>query len=169
VYFNQTPVFTVSRSVGAGQGPQEPPAGTRPSGRGTANDPDIPQGRPYAAPPARPALPPGEEPPLDAYEREMMRGYLPPPELQPRVIMRFADEKDLLVSGMLAGGRELANRPVIVDIPRGKGHVVLFANNPMWRDETHGSYFLLFNAMLNYDQLGTGRTTPAPSASGSPD
>jgi hypothetical protein len=90
-----------------------------------------------------------------------MRGYLPPPELQPRVILRFADEKELLVSGMLAGGRELANRPAIVDVPRGRGHVLLFATNPMWRDETHGSYFLLFNAMLNYDHLSIPRASPA--------
>jgi len=57
---------------------------------------------------------------------------------------------------MLAGGRELANRPAVVDVPRGKGHVLLFANNPVWRNATQGSYFLLFNALLNYDHLGVG-------------
>jgi hypothetical protein len=159
-------VFTISRNVGLGPPQQEAAPGSRPSGRGTANDPDIPQGRPYVAPPPRPELRPGDEPPLDAFDREMLRGYLPPPELEPRVILRFAEEKELLVSGMLAGGRELANRPAIVDVPRGKGHVLLFANNPMWRDETHGSYFLLFNAILNYDHLGAGRTSPTSAASG---
>src|SRR6266436_4772242 len=34
--------------------------------------------------------------------------------------------------------------------------VVLFANNPMWRGETTGSYFLVFNAMLNFDHLDAG-------------
>jgi len=34
---------------------------------------------------------------------------------------------------------------------------VLFANNPMWRGETIGSYFLVFNALLNYDRLDAGR------------
>ena len=77
------------------------------------------------------------------------------------MVLRFADEKELLVSGMLAGGRELANRPAVVDVPRGKGHVVLFANNPMWRQQTQGSFFLLFNAMLNYDNLNAGRQKPA--------
>jgi len=28
----------------------------------------------------------------------------------------------------------------------------------MWRHETHGSFPLLFNAILNYDFLGAGRT-----------
>ena len=65
--------------------------------------------------------------------------------------------------GMLAGGRELANRPVVVDVPRGAGHVLLFANNPIWRNATQGSYFLLFNAILNYDHLGAG-ALPATSA-----
>jgi hypothetical protein len=64
---------------------------------------------------------------------------------------------------MLAGGRELANRPAVVDVPRGKGHVLLFANNPIWRNETQGSYFLLFNALLNYDHLGAGATPAKPA------
>src|SRR5258708_2839729 len=88
-----------------------------------------------------------------------MRTLLPPLEAQPRVILRFAEEKSLLITGMLAGGRELANRPAVVDVPVGRGHIVLFANNPIWRNETQGSFFLLFNAMLHYDQLHVGRTS----------
>jgi hypothetical protein len=42
-----------------------------------------------------------------------------------------------------------------------KGHVVLFSNNPIWRGETLGSYFLVFNAILNFDQLGAGRALAA--------
>ena len=89
--------------------------------------------------------------------RENLRPFLPPPDQRPRVILRFSEEKDLLVSGMLAGGRELARRPAVIDVPKGKGHVLLFANNPMWRQQTQGSYFLLFNAMLNFEHLGVGR------------
>ena len=85
--------------------------------------------------------------------REALRPYLPPTGMRPKILLRFAEEKDLLVSGMLAGGRELAGKPVVVDVPRGKGHILLFANNPMWRDETQGSYFLLFNAMMNFASL----------------
>ena len=77
-------------------------------------------------------------------------------------MLRFSDEKDLLISGMLAGGRELANRPAVVDVPRGKGHVLLFANNPVWRNATQGSYFLLFNALLHYDHLGVGIAPARP-------
>jgi hypothetical protein len=35
--------------------------------------------------------------------------------------------------------------------------VVLFSNNPMWRAETKGSYFLVFNAILNFDSLDAGK------------
>ena len=45
----------------------------------------------------------------------------------------------------------------MVDVPLEKGHVVAFSNNPMWRGETVGSYFLVFNALLNFDQLDAGR------------
>ncbi len=37
----------------------------------------------------------------------------------------------------------------------------MFANNPMWRHQTHGSFSLLFNAILNFDNLGVGRSEPA--------
>ncbi len=169
VYFSQAPVLEVSMTGGAGfgfgggggfRGVQAP--GTRASGRGTATDPDIPQGRAYAAPPPRQAPRPGEEPEIPEEFREAARMFLPSEQERPRIVLRFAEEKELLVSGMLAGGRELAGRAAVVDVPRGKGHVLLFANNPMWRHQTQGSFFLLFNAMLNYDNLGAGRPARRP-------
>ena len=99
----------------------------------------------------------------------LLRGLLPTAAERPRVVVRFSDEKDLLVSGMLSGGAELANKPAIVDVPRGKGHVLLFANNPMWRNQTQGSYFLLFNAMLNYNHLDAGRPAGGPGANAGDD
>jgi hypothetical protein len=65
---------------------------------------------------------------------------------------------------MLAGGSELINKPAVIDVPVGRGHVVMFATNPMWRHQTQGEFFLLFNALLNYDNLGVGRTEPATPA-----
>ena len=64
------------------------------------------------------------------------------------MVVRFAAESDLPDLGH-AGRRPRfpANAPAVVDVPRGSGHILMFANNPMWRNETQGSYFLLFNAM----------------------
>ena len=158
VYFNQAPIFNVSLTGGGGGGAFGAEPVGRPSGRGTLTDPDVVQGRPYVAPPERPAPRPGEEPAMDPDQAEAMRAFMPSPEMRPRVIVRFAaEEKDLLVSGMLAGGRELTGKPAVIDAPRGKGHILMFAINPMWRHETQGSYFLLYNAMMNFDHLDVGR------------
>ncbi|HEX8560674.1 MAG TPA: M14 family zinc carboxypeptidase [Pyrinomonadaceae bacterium] len=172
LYFNQSPVFQVAAATGGGGGGGEGGtggggAGARPSGRGSLTDPDVVQAMPQAAPTPTPApRRPGEEPPLTDEQRQQQRSpFFTPPALRPRVVLRFAsDEKNLLVSGMLAGGQELANAPAVVDVPVGRGHVVLFATNPMWRHQTQGAFFLLFNAALNYDSLGAGRPAPAPPA-----
>ncbi len=154
VYFNQAPVFQVSSTGGMGRAfGDDESQGSRPTGRGSAADPDIPQGRPYTAPEQKPPLKPGEEPPIPEEYLELLRPMLPSAAERPRVVLRFAEEKDLFVAGMLAGARELANRPAVVDVPLGKGHIVLFANNPMWRQGTQGSFFLVFNAVMNFDHL----------------
>ena len=138
-------------------------AGGRPSGRGTLTDPDIVQGMPLAEPAAQRRPGGGEQ--LTDEQRLQQGPFFTPPGLRPRVVLRFvSDEKNLLISGMLAGGSELANAPAIVDVPVGQGHVVMFANNPMWRHQTQGSFFLIFNAALNYDHLGAGRDRPAGQA-----
>jgi hypothetical protein len=157
VYFNRTPLLQVAAvgggpggGGGGGQGGGQAPVGAnRPTGRGSVDDPDVVQGRP-------PMAPPGPVPTPDP-------ANIPPLASRPRIILRFAPERELLVSGMLAGGEDLAGKAAIVDIPVGKGHVVMFANNPMWRHQTHGSFSLLFNAILNFDSLGIGRTEPRPA------
>ena len=152
IYFSQAPLFQIAAG-GGGQGGG--PSG-RASGRGGVNDPDVIQ----AMPQPRPADPNNRNDP-DADQRESP--FYTPPQLRPRVVLRFAqDEKNLLISGMLAGGNELANRPAIVDVPVGRGHVVMFATNPMWRHQTQGEFFLVFNAALNYDNLNVGRSEPRP-------
>jgi len=81
--------------------------------------------------------------------------------MKPRVVLRYGDSKDLLVSGLLEGGKEIAQHPAIIDVPLEKGHVVLFSNNPIWRGETRGNYFFVFNAVLNFDNLSAGRKVEA--------
>jgi hypothetical protein len=76
----------------------------------------------------------------------------------PRVLLSYpSDPNDLLLSGALVGGESLAGRPALVDVPLGKGHLVLFGVRPFWRFETHGSFFLAFNAILNWNDLDAGR------------
>ena len=54
-----------------------------------------------------------------------------PPDQRPRVVRRFADARELLVSGLLDGAKDIAQNPAVIDVPMQKGHVVLFANNPI--------------------------------------
>jgi hypothetical protein len=167
VYFNQGPVFRVSVAgrLGGFFGGDDG-GGPRPSGRGAVSEQDIPQGRPWSEP----------EPPTkrSRVEQELyvdpdVRGFfgaiLPPPSLYPRVVLRFADEKNLWISGMLAGASELAEAPAVVDVPLGRGHVVLFAINPMWRQETQGTFMLVLNAALHFDHLNSGRKAPPAAKS----
>jgi hypothetical protein len=162
IYFNQAPLFQVSTQTGGGGGEGGPATGgQRPSGRGSATDPDIIQGMPQASPaPSLTPARPGEER-ITEEQRRALGAFYTPPAQRPRVVLRFAtDEKNLLISGMLAGGSELANAPAVVDVTAGRGHVVMFANHPMWRHQTQGSFFLLFNAALNFDSLDTERAAP---------
>ena len=69
-------------------------------------DPDViqamPQARPTAASPARA---PGESQMTDEQRQQQRSPFFVPPQQRPRVVLRFApDEKNLLISGMLAGG-----------------------------------------------------------------
>lgn len=126
------------------------------TGRGSRDDPDTVQGRlPIEIPtPARTEI--WEAMPLSDEQRRNQVAVIPPAE-RPRVVLRYADMKDLFVSGLLDGGDEIAEHAAVIDVPSGRGHVVLFSTNPMWRGQTKGSYFLVFNAILNFDNLNAGR------------
>jgi hypothetical protein len=155
IYFSQSPVFTQSSGFGRSR-MMRGTGGTqgRVSGRGGLDDPDIVQGRPRdldqkaveefrksqtSSAPAQP-----EQGPRAAFA----------PAVRPRVVVSFArSAAELLISGGLAGGEELAGTPALADVTIGKGHVVLFSFNPAWRSETLGSYFLMFNALLNWKNL----------------
>jgi dipeptidyl aminopeptidase/acylaminoacyl peptidase len=166
LYFNQAPVFRFSLAGGGGLG-RGGAGGTgaetagRPTGRGSATDSDVPQGRPLREFEREPTLSPAaRELHIEPEMREYLAGTILPARMWPRVILRWSDEKDLWVSGMLAGASELAGTPAVIDVPLGKGHIVLFGNNPMWRHETHGSFMLLLNTALHFDHLQSGRNEP---------
>jgi hypothetical protein len=163
VYFSGEPVLETGMKAVTGAELEDllggGPASGRPSGRGGLKDPDIIQGRP--AKPEKPAPAISGIPPEF---KELFDLYMPPDLKTVRVIMRFDAADKLLISGLLDGGESLANKPAVVDVPLGKGHIVFFAINPMWRQETFGSFFLLFNAALNYGSLDAGRPQPAAEA-----
>jgi hypothetical protein len=158
IYCFNGPIFNLSNFAGGRGG--RPRREQRMTGRGTPDDPDTVQGRPPTEAPEVPTAEAWEAVPLTDEQRR--NGvYVIPPAMRPRVVFRYADTRDLFVSGLLDGGDEIAQHPMVVDVPSGQGHIVLFSNNPIWRGQTKGSYFQVFNAILNFDNLNAGRKLDA--------
>jgi len=154
MYCANGPIFNLSNMAsGRGGGSRRV---QRVTGRGTPDDPDTVQGRPPVEVPEGPKAEAWEGMPLTDEQRRNAVGLIPPDQ-RPRVVLRYADNKDLFVSGLLDGGDEIAQHAAVIDVPSGRGHVVLFSTNPIWRGQTKGSYFLVFNTILNFDNLNAGR------------
>ncbi|HET9033594.1 MAG TPA: M14 family zinc carboxypeptidase [Dokdonella sp.] len=152
VYSEKGMAFKVSNQIlGDGRIPTADDS-NRPTGRGGPDDIDLPQGAGYVDPPELPSVKPWQAVPLNA-EQARNNIFLIPEGQRPRALLRFADSGDLLVSGLLDNAGGLARKAAVVDARLGKGHVLLFAINPMWRAATIGSYPMVTNAILNFDSL----------------
>jgi hypothetical protein len=165
VYFNQAPVLNAGGPGGApaevlrpapipgvGQNITPNAAPLRLSTYDTAPGAHPGQSQPEGAPAAAAERPRSE----DIAQLRDQSGAAE--AMRPRVVMRFpAEMADMLLSGTLANGQALANRAAIVDAKIGDGHVVMFAIRPFWRWQTHGTYGLGFNAMMNWNDLDAGR------------
>ncbi|CAN5676213.1 M14 family zinc carboxypeptidase [soil metagenome] len=163
VYFNNGPVFSDGRrSPVLARAPTAEELGAttaRRSGRGGVGEPDIVQGRPrdmgqQAVEEFRRQQ--GEQ------EQQGIGGFGGGGASNTRTVLRFAsDPANLLISGGMTDGHELAYAPALVDVPLGDGHIVMFSFNPFWRSQTLGSYALVFNAILHHGNLDAGAAADA--------
>jgi hypothetical protein len=108
-------------------------------------------------------------------ERIMPLKYLGGPLLtvgeadRANVLARYVGGDAAVLSGLMRGADEIRDRPFAVEVPggySGKGRVIMFANNPIYRWQNHGEFNMVFNSILNWNDLGgSGRpaapTTPA--------
>jgi hypothetical protein len=124
----------------------------RPTGRGGPDDDDVPEGRPAEKAPPLPAPKAWQATPLNE-DQERNNPFVIPAEYRPQVILRYAAMKDLLLSGLIENADPVAEHAAVVQAHLGQGTVLLFANNPVYRGETIGSYALVFNAILNFGHL----------------
>jgi hypothetical protein len=58
-------------------------------------------------------------------------------------------ERDILQSGWLIGEERISKRIGMLVARKGKGKVVLIGFRPQHRCQTHGTYKLLFNALIS--------------------
>ena len=61
-------------------------------------------------------------------------------------VLRYPAQ-NVLGSGWLLGEQYLANRAAVLDIARGKGHLVLFGMRPQYRGQSNATFKMLFNGL----------------------
>jgi len=66
-------------------------------------------------------------------------------------LLSFPSTDKGVLSGHIRGVAELRDRPAILDVPVGKGSVLMFAINPCYRWQTHSEFAMLFNALLHFN------------------
>jgi hypothetical protein len=71
------------------------------------------------------------------------------------VLMRFPGGERAVLSGLMNSPDELKRRAAILKAQVGKGEIVMFSTNPVWRHQNIGEYRMLFNTLLNYKNLDT--------------
>jgi hypothetical protein len=64
------------------------------------------------------------------------------------IVATYVD-RDILQSGWLLGEQVIAKKAAAVTVKQGAGKVVLFGFRPQHRNQTHGTFKLVFNALLN--------------------
>ena len=89
-----------------------------------------------------------------------------PPPTPSSVLMRYPGGDEHVLSGLMRGANEIRNRAAIVDQASGKGRVILFAGNPCYRWQNFGEFNMLFNTLLNYNDIKTPPERPTTPTAG---
>jgi hypothetical protein len=79
---------------------------------------------------------------------------------QDNILASFVGGDNSVLSGLMVGADNIRNRAFAMDIPNahnGKGRVLMFANNPIYRWQNHGEFNMVFNSIINWNDV------PAPA------
>ena len=74
------------------------------------------------------------------------------------VLLRFPGGDKSVLSGLFNASDDIKGRAAVVVTAEGKGEVVMFTTNPVWRWQNMGEYRMIFNTLMNFRNLA-----PAPS------
>ena len=83
---------------------------------------------------------------------------------RPQVIARFTGGEAGVLSGLMRNPDQIRNRPMVVDAPSGKGRVILFANNPIYRWQTFGEHAMVFNALMFWNDMASAAPVKTSTA-----
>jgi hypothetical protein len=72
-----------------------------------------------------------------------------------KTVAWYPTDKDALLSGYLTGGEGLRGKAAIVDASLGKGHVVMFGTDVVYRGQSTGDFMLLWNSLLMAGRVPT--------------
>ncbi|MGD8278354.1 MAG: M14 family zinc carboxypeptidase [Gemmatimonadota bacterium] len=86
---------------------------------------------------------------------------------QDAVLARYVGGDDSVLSGLMVGADAIAGRAFAVDVPEayhGRGRVILFANNPIYRWQNHGEFNMVFNSILNWNDVPAAKPLEATTS-----
>ena len=78
--------------------------------------------------------------------------------------MRYPGGDEHVLSGLMRGANEIRNRAGDRRPAVGKGTRDLFAGNPCYRWQNFGEFNLLFNTVLNFNDIKTDAQKPSGTA-----
>jgi hypothetical protein len=75
---------------------------------------------------------------------------------QGNVLARYVGGDSAVLSGLMVGADNIKGRAFAVDVPKahnGNGRVIMFANNPIYRWQNHGEFNMVFNSIINWNDV----------------
>ena len=88
---------------------------------------------------------------------------------QANVLAQYVGGDASVLSGLMVGADNLRGRAFAADVPNahnGKGRVIMFANNPIYRWQNHGEFNMVFNSIVNWDDVPAPAPMVAPVVGG---
>jgi hypothetical protein len=88
---------------------------------------------------------------------------------QANVLAQYVGGDASVLSGLKTGADNLKGRAFAADIPNahnGKGRVIMFANNPVYLWQNHGEFNMVFNSIINWDDVPAPAPMVAPVVGG---
>ena len=84
---------------------------------------------------------------------------------QANVLAEYVGGDASVLSGLMVGADNLKGRAFAADVPHaynGHGRVLMFANNPVYRWQNHGEFNMMFNSIINWDDVPPAPPMTAP-------